>query len=149
MNHLILYFLKDCLGQTCLKLLPEEGNYVVLQPSFPTSPLIFPQKVCGRYSPEFYIIISVVDYSSVNEDILFGSGWVILSITWLPQDLKPAISYLSSKELELVHNAFMVSWLAGEASLTCSLIISSTQLDLLNLFILFCFFLFLIVTVGV
>lgn len=74
MNHLILYFLKNCLDQTCLKLLLEDGNYVVLQRSLRTLPPSFPQKVCGRYSPEFYIIFSVLDYSSVNGDFLFASG---------------------------------------------------------------------------
>jgi hypothetical protein len=35
----------------------------------------------------------------------------------LHQDLRPVISYLPPKELELVHNAFTVSWLPRESNL--------------------------------
>ena len=34
---------------------------------------------------------------------------VIASVVWLLQDLRPTISYLSLKELDLVHNALKVS----------------------------------------
>ena len=71
MNHLISYFLKDTLDLSRAKMLLGDGNCVVLWPR--TLSLSFPRKVCGRYSHEFYEIMPIVDYNSVNGDILFAS----------------------------------------------------------------------------
>lgn len=89
-------------------LLVKGGACVVLHPTLQMRSVSFLQKGCGRYSP--------TSRSNENDDIILYKDIIshvfsyrLNLILLLPQDLKPSISYLSPKELELVHKALKVS----------------------------------------
>jgi len=53
---------------------------------------------------------------NIEKFVSCGSSCRLKLVLRLPQDLKPSISYLSSKELEFVRKALQVSSLLGKKS---------------------------------
>lgn len=98
------------LGLVYFMLLAKDGSCVVPHPWFQMPLMRFLLKVCGRYSLLFSNLKSSHNFIDLWTRNCHFAVWVESSVDWFLQDLRPTISYLSPKEIELVHNALKVSF---------------------------------------